>query len=146
MIPQLNAVGELPPGIHTTTLDEIEAVFANTPNRKILFDGLKRALESLKTANVHRVFIDGSFVTDKAEPNDVDGCWEWHKDADLNELDPVFLDFSYQRQAMKEKYGVDFFIANWVEASSGKTFLDFFQQNHFFEPKGILVINLRSAP
>jgi len=31
---------------------------------------------------------------------------------------PVFLDFSRQRQAMQGKYGVDFFIANWVEAGS----------------------------
>ena len=145
MIPQLNAVGELPPGVYETTLDEIETVFANTLKRKILFEGLKRALENLKTAKVYRVFIDGSFVTEKAEPNDVDGCWEWHQDVDLNKLDPVFLNFAYQRQAMKEKYGVDFFIANWVEATSGKTFLDFFQQNRFSEPKGILVINLRSA-
>ena len=145
MIPQLNARGELPPGIHTATLDEVEVIFANGPKRRTLFEGLKRALENLKAAGVLRVFIDGSFVTGKTEPNDVDGCWEWHEDVDLNRLDAVFLDFSHQRQSMREKYGVDFFIANWVEASSGKTFLDFFQQNRFFEPKGILVIEFRNA-
>jgi hypothetical protein len=56
---------------------------------------------------------------------------------------PVFLDFSDHRRAMKEKYGVDFFVADWIEASSGKTFLDFFQQNRCFEPKGILAVELR---
>ncbi len=142
MIPQLNAGGELPSGIHTTTLDEVEAIFVNTSKRRTLLEGLKRALENLRAAGVPRVFINGSFVTSEADPNDVDGCWEWHEDVDLNRLDAVFLDFSHQRQPMREKYGVDFFIANWVEASSGKTFLDFFQQNRFFEPKGILVIEL----
>ena len=142
MIPPLNAVGELPPGIHAATLDEVEAVFGKTPKRRILFDGLKRALQNLKGAGVRRVFIDGSFVTLKVEPNDVDGCWEWNEDVDLDMLDPVFLDFSYQRRTMKEKYGVDFFIADWVEAGSGLTFLEFFQLNRSDEPKGILMIDL----
>ena len=38
MIPQLNAVGELPPGIYATTVDEIKDVFANTPKRQTLFE------------------------------------------------------------------------------------------------------------
>ena len=146
MIPELNTVGELPPGIHPTTLDELETIFANTPERRPLFEGLKLALENLTSARVHRVFIDGSFVTHKAEPNDVDGCWEWHEGVDLNRLAPVFLDFSNQRQAMKAKYGVDFFIADWVEAGSGLTFLQFFQRNRSDEPRGILAIDLRELP
>ncbi|MBI1927129.1 hypothetical protein HYR99_23165 [Candidatus Poribacteria bacterium] len=146
MIPQLNAVGELPAGIHETTLDEVEGVFAQTAKRRIWFEGLKHAVENLKATGVLRVHIDGSFVTSKAEPNDVDGCWEWHKNIDLNRLDPVFLDFSHQRQAMKEKYSVEFFVADWVEAGSGLTFLEFFQLNHYDEPKGILMIDLRKMP
>ena len=142
MIPQLNTLGELPPGIHAATLDEVEAIFAKSPKRKTLFEGLRRALENLKTAGVPRVYIDGSFVTSKAEPNDVDGCWEL-ENIDLDRLDPVFLDFSYHRQTMKEKYSVEFFVADWVEAGSGLTFLEFFQLNRYDEPKGILTIDLR---
>jgi len=142
MIPSPNVSGELPPGIHAATLDEIEAVFATTFRRLTLFDGLRRAVQNLKAAGVRRVFIDGSFVTTKAEPNDIDGCWEWHNEVDLDRLDPVFLDFSRQRQAMQGKYGVDFFIANWVEAGSGLTFLEFFQHNRSDEPKGIVMLTL----
>jgi len=142
MIPAPNALGELPPGIHTATLEEVEAVFAKTPRRRTLFDGLRRAMQNLKATGVRRVFIDGSFVTTKANPNDVDGCWEWSEDVNLDLLDPVFLDFSRQRQAMKEKYGLDFFLANWVEAGSGLTFLDFFQLNRSDEPKGIVMLKV----
>ena len=142
MIPAPNALGELPPGIHTATLEEVEAVFAKTPRRRTLCDGLRRAVQNLKAAGVRRVFIDGSFVTTKANPNDVDGCWEWNEDVNLDLLDPVFLDFSRQRQAMKEKYSVDFFLANWVEAGSGLTFLDFFQLNRSDEPKGIVMLKV----
>jgi len=72
MIPSPNALGELPPGIHTATLDEVEAIFARTPRRRALFNGLLHAVQNLQAAGVRRVFIDGSFVTTKAAPNDVE--------------------------------------------------------------------------
>ena len=43
---------------------------------------------------------------------------------------------------MKEKYGLDFFIANFIEAESGLPFPKFFQVNRNGEPKGILVVKL----
>jgi hypothetical protein len=58
-------------------------------------------------------------------------------------LDPVFLDFSSRRQAMKERYGVDFFMANAMELGSGMPFVEFFQINRDGDRKGILVIELR---
>jgi hypothetical protein len=142
MIPSPNAAGELPPGVHIATTEEVEAMFVTTPRRRLLFDGLRRALQNLQTAGVRRVFIDGSFVTTKAEPNDVDGCWEWNDDVNLDLMDPVFLDFSDQRQAMKDTYGVDFFLATWMEAGPGLTFLEFFQRNRSDEPKGIVRLDL----
>ena len=142
MIPAPNALGELPPGMHTATLEEVEAVFVTTPRRRRLFEGLRRALQNLHAAGVRRVFIDGSFVTTKADPNDIDGCWEWTEEVHLDLLDPVLLDFAQARRAMRDKYGVDFFLATWVEAGSGLTFLDFFQRNREDAPKGIVQLDL----
>jgi hypothetical protein len=142
MIPAPNAIGELPPGMHLATLEEVEAVFVTTPHRRRLFEGLRRAIQNLHAAGVRRVFIDGSFVTTKADPNDIDGCWEWTADVHLDLLDPVLLDFAQARRAMGDKYGVDFFLATWVEAGSGFTFLDFFQRNREDEPKGIVQLDL----
>ena len=142
MIPAPNARGELPPGMHTATLTEVEAVLVTTPRRRHLFEGLQRAVQNLHAAGVRRVFIDGSFVTTKADPNDVDGCWEWTEAVTLDLLDPVLLDFAQARQAMREKYGVDFFLATWIEAGSGLTFLDFFQRNRSDDPKGIVQSDL----
>ena len=142
MIPSLNAVGELPAGVHATTLEEVEAVFAKTPKRRTLFEGLKRTLENLKGAGVRRVYIDGSFVTDKVEPNDIDGCWEITEHVRIEEIDPVFLELPESRNAMKEKYGVDLFLASWVEAGSGLPFVEFFQISREGKNKGILVIEL----
>lgn len=68
MIPAPNAIGELPPGVHTATLDEVEAIFARTLRRRTLFNGLLYALQNLQASGIRRVFIDGSFVTTKAAP------------------------------------------------------------------------------
>ena len=84
-------------------------------------------------------WIDGSFVTRKQAPNDIDGCWEYAADVDLEALHPVFLLGS--RGPMKIKYGVEFFPAFAVEADSGLPFPAFFQVNRDGEPKGILVID-----
>jgi hypothetical protein len=142
MIPAPNVIGELPPGMHTATLEEVEAVFVTTPRRRLLFEGLRRALQNLHAAGVRHVCIDGSFVTTKADPNDIDGCWEWTEEVHLDLLDPVLLEFTQARRAMRDKYGVDFFLATWVEAGSGLTFLDFFQRNRDDDPKGIVQLDL----
>jgi hypothetical protein len=128
--------------MHPATLAEVEAVFVTTPRRRRLFEGLRLALQNLRTAGGRRVFIDGSFVTTKADPNDIDGCWEWTEEVNLDLLDPVLLDFAQARRAMRDKYSVDFFLATWVEAGSGLTFLDFFQRNRADDPKGIVQLDL----
>lgn len=41
---------------------------------------------------------------------------------------------------MKDKYGLDFFIANIIEMGSGLPFPQFFQVNRDGDPKGIIVV------
>lgn len=143
MIPDLDDSGLLPAGVYKTTLEEIRDRFGRrNAIRRRLFRGLKEALRNLQAAGVRRVYINGSFVTDKSSPNDVDGCWDAEEGIDLNKLDPVFLDFDHGRHRMKEKYSVDFFPANAMELGSGQPFLDFFQIDQEGRPKGILMIEL----
>ena len=140
-IPPLQSNGELPPGEHFTTLNEIEAVYGCTNDRrKLLIRGLREAALNFSEAGVQRLWVNGSFVTDKEEPNDIDGCWEYMPSVNLEILDSVFLQHS--RSAMKAKYCLDFFIANIIEADSGLPFPKFFQFNREGEPKGILVVRL----
>lgn len=106
-IPDFDASGNLPPGVYEVGVSEIEDRLAWTPRRRRLSDGLKRAVANLAAAGVKRIWIDGSFVTAKDNPNDVDGCWEYHPSVDVEVLDPAFLDISPPRQAMKTKYGVE---------------------------------------
>ncbi len=132
--------GELPPGEHQASLDEVETVYgSSTDRRKLLMRGLRDAASNFELSNVRALWINGSFVTDKEEPNDVDGCWEYTPSVDVTKLDPVFLG---PREEMKNKYGLDFFIANIIEAGSGLPFPKFFQVNRDGDPKGIIVVKL----
>lgn len=72
--------GYLPAGLHFATEAEVEATLGmETPERQKLFGHLHELLVSAR--HIKRLFIDGSFVTDKEQmagspPNDID-CVVW---------------------------------------------------------------------
>ena len=73
----------------------------------------------------------GSFITDKAEPGDVDGCFEGLY-IDESIIDPIFIDSDLDAQ--KARYGVEFVF--------GSNRAGFFQTDRYGNSKGIVVINL----
>lgn len=73
MIPPLNEHGYLPPGVHQATVEEIAARFgAGTPERQELMQSLRWLVEMCKRDDVARLVVNGSFVTSKPDPADVD--------------------------------------------------------------------------
>jgi hypothetical protein len=146
MIPPFEKFGLLPPGIHWAEWDEFAAAFGSTPRRQKLLVGLKAAIDNLAAAGCEAVYIDGSFVTRKAEPNDFDACWSTIG-VDPDKLDPVLLDFSDRRRAQKAKFGGELLIAEAPADLEGRTFLDYFQQEirrGVLRRKGIIGIRLRN--
>ena len=139
-IPPIQENGELPPGEHQASLNEIETIYGcSSDRRKRLMSGLREATSNFALAGVTTLWIDGSFITDKESPNDIDGCWEYTTAVDLEKLNPIFL---ASREDMKKEFGLDFFIANIIEAGSGLPFPKFFQVNRDGYAKGILVVKL----
>jgi hypothetical protein len=73
MIPDFRDDGYLPEGLHTATEAEVTFRFgAGTPRRRRLILRLRRWLELSRLTHARRFFVDGSFVTAKEEPNDID--------------------------------------------------------------------------
>lgn len=73
MIPDYNDEGYLPPGIHPSTLEEIAARFGTGSElREVQMESLRWLVELGRRAGASRIVVNGSFVTDKLEPNDVD--------------------------------------------------------------------------
>jgi predicted nucleotidyltransferase len=75
-IPELNETGFLPAGIHEASLEEVRERFGRfqrTDRRPTLFAKLSEFLrEARATGLVVAIIVDGSFVTAKDEPSDID--------------------------------------------------------------------------
>ena len=73
MIPPFDQSGYLPPGIYPATLDEIESRFGQASGlRRVQMDSVRWMVDLARRAGVKRIVLNGSFVTDIMEPNDVD--------------------------------------------------------------------------
>lgn len=147
-IPELGPNGELPPGIYLATILDVELIFGqNSERRKKLMAGLKTVISIFKTVGVKKIYLDGSFTSNKMEPDDIDGCWSMIG-VNPNKLDKRFWDFEKadefkkNRSELKELFGIDFYIAENIEGISGKSFPIFFQRNRDGESKGMIRINL----
>ncbi len=146
MIPVFDERGNLPPGIHHATWNEIVTRYATSTRRRELLDGLLDALRSLKTAGCRTAYLDGSFVTAEGHPGDFDACWE-SAGVIFDRLDPELQDFSDKCAAQKARYGGELYPAHWVAEPGGTRFLDYFQRERITKrPKGILALDLRDLP
>ncbi len=72
-IPEFRSDGYLPPGLYSATEAEILFRFgAPTRRRRRLALRVRRWIELARKTCARRLLLDGSFVTAKDEPNDVD--------------------------------------------------------------------------
>jgi hypothetical protein len=73
VIPAFTDFGYLPPGVHEAKIEEVLQRFGLEPElRRAQMESLAWLLDAARRAGVLRVIIDGSFVTDAYEPNDLD--------------------------------------------------------------------------
>lgn len=143
MIPSFVDIGGpwnvLPPGVHDATLKEVEARFTTSDYRKHLFSGFRSSVMALRRAGCRKIYLDGSFVTEKPIPGDYDVCWD-SVGVNTAKLEPVLLDFSNKRKKQKERFYGEFFPIHLL-ADGTHVFLDFFQIDKYTgNTKGIICI------
>ena len=143
MISNLKKSGLLPIGIHPATWNELVEKFGFNDHRLKLLEGLKKGLNLLRKYGCTEACIDGSFVTGKPFPNDVDVCYDnthmnWKK---FIKEHPEFNDIKNGSRIQKEKYQTEFYAYNAFEDS----ILQFFQFDRDHNPKGIVKLNLNEV-
>lgn len=73
MIPPFRADGYLPEGLFLAPVAEVTFRFGSaTRSRRRLVLRVRRWIDLARSVGASRLLIDGSFVTNKSEPNDVD--------------------------------------------------------------------------
>ncbi len=131
MLPPFNEKGNLPPGIYETTWTEFKNRFGFNSHRKNMLIGLSTALQLLGRANCQRVYLGGSFVSNKEYPNDFDGCYD-DMSIDDELLDPIFDEELIVQQ---DRFG--------GELLADPIFQGFFQTDRDGNPRGIVVLDPR---
>lgn len=152
MIPNLQD-GVLPEGVHDCTIDEVEKAFGQfrrTDRRPHLTEKLRRYIESVRQSGLAAaVLVDGSYVTAKDEPGDIDLVLVLRSDFDLQaELRPTEYNIQSKR-VVRRLYGFDVLVAR--EGSEAcKEWVEFFSRVKLQDPeqqtsqrrKGLLRITL----
>lgn len=146
-IPELNENGLLPEGIHDCTLEEIGARFGrfqSSDRRVRLFEKLSQLLKETIVAKLAvDVIVDGSFVTDKPEPGDIDLVIVLPEVFDFSvELRPFEYN-SISKSRLYRKYGFDVFVVS-KHSFQYQESVKLFQDVKDFPRlrKGVLRINL----
>lgn len=129
-------------GLHETTIAEIRDHFGFSPRRLELIAGLERYLgEWAGYGLLDWVVVDGSFVTDKEAPSDIDMLLvpltgslfrlEW-----IEALSALASDSSL----IKHTFGCHVFVTGTSESSSYQGWLDFFGHTKGGIERGLLSI------
>jgi hypothetical protein len=148
-IPELNESGLLPEGIHDCTLDEISARFGRfqTTDRRVrLFEKLRALVEEERQAGLAvELIVDGSFVTDKPEPGDIDLVIVLPADFDLSVELPPFKYNAISKRQLRWHFPFDVFVVR-ERAQEHEKRVQYFQQVKDDETlekrKGLLGIKL----
>src|SRR5262245_59948022 len=142
-IPAFTEDGLLPDGIHDCTLQEVEGRFGRfqeSDRRPRLWTKFKQFVSEVQITGLRIVvLIDGSFVTAKANPNDIDlilvlpATHDLGRDLSVAEYDVL------SAPRVKQRHGMDLLVAR-AGSDQYDRYVRFFRQVRF-EPdrnKGIL--------
>jgi hypothetical protein len=114
-IPALNDDGFLPEGLHDCSLSEIQlrfGQFQRTDRRCRLFERLEVFLRAVKsTGLVTAAILDGSFVTDKDSPNDIDLILVLKADHDFAASLRPFEYNALSKRHVRRHFGFDVLLA-----------------------------------
>jgi hypothetical protein len=115
-LPEFNAVGDLPIGIHKVTLEEVLLRFSSETGQRGLVTRRLLHVYNLarRTGYLERFVIFGSYITNKTEPNYADVILIM-KDAFNVETCPVEFLALFDHAVGQVRYGVSIF---WTRPSA----------------------------
>ena len=144
MIPDFVETGILPPGIHSATWGEFATrfvVFQHSDQRLRIGKQLEALIEEAKKSGIVRhLFVVGSYVTNKPEPNDFD-CILVLDPAIVSTLMPPFQYNLVSRRMARKIFKGD--ISPALDGSDAmEEYLQFFQTTRDGQRMGIVEIRL----
>lgn len=142
-LPAYTSDGFLPPGIHKTTWAEFAERYGGSPRRQELLRNMEMLMRELrKHEGGDRVFVGGSFVTNKPVPNDFDMTWRvsGQQLGVLQKKSPILTNRTLQKDTLGGQL-----MATYPN-SPGDGVLGFLQKSRANRPIGVVEIELSSLP
>jgi len=139
MVPEFNKYGNLPAGIYKSSITCIEKRFGLDSQKGIsLFKDFHNFLEliTLFKTNIKRLILDGSFVTSKESPGDID-CIMIIED-----------NFRFTPEVVKKLcgskklYNIHLFMFEEKNIESYREILNFFSKDRDLKSKGLVEVTL----
>lgn len=99
----------------------------------------------MENCGIKRVYVDGSFVTDKDRPGDIDGCYDiplGATDASLRPMYPIWPWNPANRAMSKTMFGIELAPSRFPATTTGQPYLEFFQKDREGNPRGVVLIEL----
>jgi hypothetical protein len=122
-IPIFNSHGLLPQGIHDCTVSEIEERLTWNLHRTELFLKFKKCLENeVEPRFPNPVFFDGSYVTNKEYPEDIDIVLDLRQSSMQQQLEGLIY-MQESQDFLMNQYNVHF----WINLACQNDFSAFFQ-------------------
>ena len=130
--------------MHDTSFQEIRKVLGFTDRRRYLINGLERYLCEWDQHQVlESAIIDGSFVTDKQEPRDIDLLLVPKPTALFDDsLGELVFRLCNDRDETKEHFGCEAFLALGRDSEHYFKWYEYFTANEDGTYRGLLQVNL----
>lgn len=143
----------LPEGLHTKVLDDLQSLcvdaFPLSSSRPRLMNGLRTLVRNLDGIGVHAdLWIDGSFVTAKLNPEDIDVVLCFGGQEELTVTQYQFLRRLLRAQSTAQAnyarlhYGCDFYIAPEARPAY---WLRWYGHDRKDNPKGIVIVRINGG-
>jgi hypothetical protein len=144
-LPEFDDNGDLPPGVYTARLAEVEYRFGTgSAQRTRMFQRLNRIFE-IVTRNRHlaRLIVYGSFITAEPLPNDVDVFLIFDDEFDVAQADGELL-LLLDHAAADANYGASvFWLRRPAVFGSEESIVQFWQTKRDGTLRGIVELSFR---
>ena len=139
MLPEFNKYGNLPTGIYKSSITCIENKFGKSSEERILlFSDFRKFLKMLSPfkKNIKSLILDGSFVTSKESPGDIDCIMIIENN--FRFIPEILEDLGNS----KELYNIHLFMVEEKNTESYRGMLNFFSKDKDLKPKGLVEVIL----
>lgn len=146
-LPPFTESGDLPVGVHSAGFNEVAERFgAGTPQRRRVFLRLERIYSIARgTGHLARMILFGSFVTNKADPNDVDVFLLMADDFEVSETTGETL-LLFDHLAADAHFGASVFWLRRLGALEGEqAAVEYWQVKRDGRRRGVVEIDLGAS-